>query len=161
MSGGGPCPGGLQFLPPAELLRDSCGGWGHQIREVDVQSIHCWSCGWELCPSGHRCLKGHNPWTLWWTPVVREAVQLKKESLQYMLSKGTPEAVARRRGWRHQSWLRQSCRCGRSLEKLWTRTFGWHKSVSGKPSGTSGGENRGPSKLCTARVGHCWPWLRK
>ncbi len=27
-SGGGPCPGGLQLLPPAELLWYPFGGWG-------------------------------------------------------------------------------------------------------------------------------------
>ena len=39
------------------------------------------SCGWELWSQGHRYLKGRQPSnTPWWTPVVREAVQLKKEA---------------------------------------------------------------------------------
>ena len=45
---------------------------------------------------GHRVLgasRGGNPRTPWWTPVVREAVRLKKESFRDMLSRGTPEAV--------------------------------------------------------------------
>ncbi|XP_051275980.1 uncharacterized protein LOC127374553 [Dicentrarchus labrax] len=38
--------------------------------------------------------RGGNPQTRWWTLVVREAVQLKKEAFRDMLSRGTPEAVA-------------------------------------------------------------------
>ncbi|KAK5904105.1 hypothetical protein CesoFtcFv8_005702 [Champsocephalus esox] len=41
--------------------------------------------------------RGGNPRTSWWTPVVREAVRLKKEAFRDMLSRGTPEAVARYR----------------------------------------------------------------
>ncbi|XP_071059003.1 tyrosine-protein kinase JAK2-like isoform X2 [Pseudochaenichthys georgianus] len=52
-------------------------------------------------------------------------------------------------------WPRQSSGCGRSLEKTWRRTFGRHQSCSGKLSDTSGGGSRGPSKLCTVRMGRC------
>ena len=47
------------------------------------------SCGRKV--SG--ACRGGNPRTRWWTPEVRDAVRLKKESYQVMLACGTPEAV--------------------------------------------------------------------
>ena len=51
------------------------------------------SCGLKVIGTS----RGGNPRTPWWTPVVREAVGLKKEAFRDMLSQGTPEAVARYR----------------------------------------------------------------
>ncbi|TWW68208.1 hypothetical protein D4764_19G0000060 [Takifugu flavidus] len=39
--------------------------------------------------------RGGNARTRWWTPVVRDAVRLKKESYQALLACGTPEAADR------------------------------------------------------------------
>ena len=53
---------------------------------------------------GHRVLgasRGGNPRTLWWTPVVRETIRLKKESFRDMLSWGTCDAVL---GYRWARW---------------------------------------------------------
>lgn len=36
--------------------------------------------------------------TCWWTPVVREAVRLKKEASQAWLARGSPAADGHRRG---------------------------------------------------------------
>ncbi|KAI3367291.1 hypothetical protein L3Q82_008335 [Scortum barcoo] len=41
--------------------------------------------------------RGGNPRTRWWTPEVRDAVRLKKESYRTMLACGTPDAVDRYR----------------------------------------------------------------
>ena len=51
------------------------------------------SCGLKVIGTS----RGGNPRTPWWTPVVREAVRLKKEAFRDVLSQGTPEAVARYR----------------------------------------------------------------
>uniref|UniRef100_A0A3P9GYB4 Reverse transcriptase domain-containing protein n=1 Tax=Oryzias latipes TaxID=8090 RepID=A0A3P9GYB4_ORYLA len=50
--------------------------------------------------SGHKvsgACHGGNPRTRWWTPEVRDAVKLKKESYQVWLGCGTPEAADRYR----------------------------------------------------------------
>ena len=36
---------------------------------------------------------GSNPRTRWWTPEVRDAIKLKKESYQAWLTRGTPEVA--------------------------------------------------------------------
>ncbi|XP_054621698.1 uncharacterized protein vopp1b isoform X1 [Dunckerocampus dactyliophorus] len=41
--------------------------------------------------------RGGNPRTRWWTPVVRDAVKMKKESYRAFLAYGTPEAADRYR----------------------------------------------------------------
>nr|XP_049618389.1 uncharacterized protein LOC125993656 isoform X1 [Syngnathus scovelli] len=41
--------------------------------------------------------RGGNPRTRWWTPAVRDAVKLKKESYRAVLACGTPEAADRYR----------------------------------------------------------------
>ncbi|KAI3358608.1 hypothetical protein L3Q82_015022, partial [Scortum barcoo] len=51
------------------------------------------SCGRKV--SG--ACRGGNPRTRWWTPEVRDAVRLKKESYRTMLACGTPDAVDRYR----------------------------------------------------------------
>ncbi|KAI3360580.1 hypothetical protein L3Q82_002449 [Scortum barcoo] len=51
------------------------------------------SCGRKV--SG--ACRGGNPRTRWWTPEVRDAVRLKKESYWTMLACGTPDAVDRYR----------------------------------------------------------------
>ncbi|KAI3351389.1 hypothetical protein L3Q82_020197 [Scortum barcoo] len=51
------------------------------------------SCGRKV--SG--ACRGGNPQTRWWTPEVRDAVRLKKESYRTMLACGTPDAVDRYR----------------------------------------------------------------
>ncbi|KAI3364790.1 hypothetical protein L3Q82_000917 [Scortum barcoo] len=51
------------------------------------------SCGRKV--SG--ACRGGNPRTRWWTPEVRDAVRLKKESYRAMLACGTPDAVDRYR----------------------------------------------------------------
>uniref|UniRef100_A0A671TEK4 Reverse transcriptase domain-containing protein n=1 Tax=Sparus aurata TaxID=8175 RepID=A0A671TEK4_SPAAU len=48
-----------------------------------------WSCGRKV--SG--ACRGGNPRTRWWTPEVRVAVKLKKESYRAWLARGTPEAA--------------------------------------------------------------------
>ncbi len=53
---------------------------------VDVASR---SCG---CKVSGAC-RGGNPRTRWWTPEVRDAVKLKKESYRAWLACGTPEAA--------------------------------------------------------------------
>ena len=47
------------------------------------------SCGRKV--SG--ACRGGNPRTRWWTPEVRDAVKLKKESYRAWLAQGTPEAA--------------------------------------------------------------------
>ncbi|KAK0154090.1 LINE-1 retrotransposable element ORF2 protein [Merluccius polli] len=51
------------------------------------------TCG----PKVVRACRGGNSRTRWWTPVVRDAVKLKKESYRTFLACGTPEAVGRYR----------------------------------------------------------------
>ncbi|GAA6099377.1 receptor-type tyrosine-protein phosphatase F-like, partial [Tachysurus ichikawai] len=51
------------------------------------------SCGRKV--SG--ACRGSNPRTRWWTPEVRDAVKLKKESYRAWLARGTPEAADRYR----------------------------------------------------------------
>ncbi|TWW74534.1 hypothetical protein D4764_14G0005370, partial [Takifugu flavidus] len=45
--------------------------------------------------------RGGNARTHWWTPAVRDAVRLKKESYRALLACGTPEAADR---YRHAKW---------------------------------------------------------
>ena len=37
--------------------------------------------------------RGGSPQTRWWTPEVRDAVKLEKESYQVLLARWTPEAA--------------------------------------------------------------------
>ncbi|KAK3565371.1 hypothetical protein QTP86_007107 [Hemibagrus guttatus] len=54
------------------------------IVDADIRS-----CGRKVSGAG----RGGNPRTQWWTPEVRDAVKLKKESYQAWLAQGTPEAA--------------------------------------------------------------------
>ncbi|KAI3376292.1 hypothetical protein L3Q82_016423 [Scortum barcoo] len=83
------------------------------------------SCG-RLKVSG--ACRGGNPRTRWWTPEVRDAVRLKKESYRTMLACGTPDAVDRYYGRPSKlqpgrSW-RQKLGSGRSSVRPWRRTIG-------------------------------------
>ena len=49
------------------------------------------SCGRKVSSA----CRGSNPRTRWWTPELRDAVKLKKESYQAWLARGTPEAANR------------------------------------------------------------------
>uniref|UniRef100_A0AAV2JNG5 Reverse transcriptase domain-containing protein n=1 Tax=Knipowitschia caucasica TaxID=637954 RepID=A0AAV2JNG5_KNICA len=51
------------------------------------------SCGRKVSGAG----PGGNPRTRWWTPAVRDAVRLKKESYRAMMVRGTPEAAVQYR----------------------------------------------------------------
>ena len=58
--------------------------------KVSIAEAAARSCGLRVLGAS----RGGNPRTPSWTPVVREAVRLKKESFRDMLSQRTPEAVA-------------------------------------------------------------------
>uniref|UniRef100_A0A3B3HQU3 Reverse transcriptase domain-containing protein n=1 Tax=Oryzias latipes TaxID=8090 RepID=A0A3B3HQU3_ORYLA len=60
---------------------------------TSIVSAAARSCGRKV--SG--ACRGGNPRTRWWTPEVRDAVKLKKESYQAWLACGTPEAADRYR----------------------------------------------------------------
>uniref|UniRef100_A0A8D2ZX27 Endonuclease/exonuclease/phosphatase domain-containing protein n=1 Tax=Scophthalmus maximus TaxID=52904 RepID=A0A8D2ZX27_SCOMX len=64
-----------------------------EMLKASIAEAAAVSCGLKVLGAS----RGGNPRTPWWTPVVREAVQLKKESFRDMLSQRTPEAVARYR----------------------------------------------------------------
>uniref|UniRef100_A0AAV2JL93 ribonuclease H n=1 Tax=Knipowitschia caucasica TaxID=637954 RepID=A0AAV2JL93_KNICA len=51
------------------------------------------SCGRKVSGAG----PGGNPRTRWWTPALRDAVRLKKESYRAMMVRGTPEAAVQYR----------------------------------------------------------------
>uniref|UniRef100_A0A672IJF5 Formin homology 2 domain containing 1 n=1 Tax=Salarias fasciatus TaxID=181472 RepID=A0A672IJF5_SALFA len=112
------------------------------------------SCGRKV--SG--ACRGGNPRTRWWTPEVRAAVKLKKESYRALLAHGTPEAAdgyrQAKRTAAEQLW-RQKLGSGRSSGRPWRRTIGRPRRNSGKPSGASGGESRSPPTLFTVEVGSC------
>ena len=90
-SGGGSCPRNLKVPPPKELsiipVEEIKPEWMmFKAYIVEAAAVSC----------GHRVLgasRGDHPRTPWWTPVVREAIRLKKESFRNMLCWGTPEVV--------------------------------------------------------------------
>ncbi|KAK5875618.1 hypothetical protein CesoFtcFv8_026682 [Champsocephalus esox] len=63
------------------------------VFKASIAEAAAGSCGLKVLGAS----RGGNPRTSWWTPVVREAVRLKKEAFRDLLSRGTPEAVARYR----------------------------------------------------------------
>ncbi|KAI3354168.1 hypothetical protein L3Q82_018704, partial [Scortum barcoo] len=94
--------GGLQLPPPEELLTDSEGGWetlspSGPCSLPPLSTRQFGSCGRKVSGAcrGGNLNPGGEPW--WWTPEVRDAVRLKKESYQTMLACGTPDAVDRYR----------------------------------------------------------------
>ncbi|KAI3359125.1 hypothetical protein L3Q82_002671 [Scortum barcoo] len=121
------------------------------------------SCGRKV--SG--ACRGGNPRTRWWTPEVRDAVRLKKESYRTMLACGTPDAVDRYRQAKQAAARTgpggKNFGSGRSSVRPWRRTIGRPRRDSGKPSGrlrrgkqysantvySAGGE------LLTSTEGHC------
>ncbi|XP_029903635.1 uncharacterized protein LOC115356559, partial [Myripristis murdjan] len=71
---------------------DDCDTWSGVIGRnglPDLNPSAVRSCGRKV--SG--ACRGGNPRTRWWTPEVRDAVKLKKESYRSMLACGTPEAA--------------------------------------------------------------------
>ncbi|KAI3352202.1 hypothetical protein L3Q82_005169 [Scortum barcoo] len=83
------------------------------------------------------------PRTRWWTPEVRDAVRLKKESYRTMLACGTPDAVDRYRQAKQAAARTvleaKTSGSGRSSVRPWRRTIGRPRRDSGKPSGASEG----------------------
>ncbi|KAI3363917.1 hypothetical protein L3Q82_001514 [Scortum barcoo] len=108
------------------------------------------SCGRKV--SG-ACRGGNFPTrTRWWTPEVRDAVRLKKESYRTMLACGTPDAVDR---YRQAKASRspdgpggKNSGLGRSSVRPWRRTIGRPRRDSGKPSGASEGGSSTLPTLC-------------
>ena len=102
--------------------------------------------------------RGGNPRTPWWTPVVREAILLKKEAFRDMLSRRTPETVAvyqqtRRAATSAVKEAKQRVweEFGEAMEKdFWSAPRCFWKTVRHLRRGK--GEL---SKLCTVRMGHC------
>ncbi|KAI3355762.1 hypothetical protein L3Q82_004334 [Scortum barcoo] len=90
----------------------------------DACSSKLWTLGRSLVPVVVAI--GGNPRTRWWTPEVRDAVRLKKESYRTMLACGTPDAVDRYRQAKQaaarRSW-RQKLGSGRSSVRPWRRTI--------------------------------------
>ena len=93
---------------------------------------------------GEEC-RGGNSRTRWWTPAVRDAVKLMKESYRTFLACGTPEAAGRPSGAQLRWLLRQKPVHGRSSLRPWRTTSGRLRRGSGPPSGVSRG---GSSTLC-------------
>ncbi|KAI3361516.1 hypothetical protein L3Q82_013666, partial [Scortum barcoo] len=94
------------------------------------------SCGRKV--SG--ACRGGNPRTRWWTPEVRDAVRLKKESYWTMLACGTPDAVD---GYRQakpskpqprRSW-RQKLGSGKEFGEAMEEDYCLRKLHSGKAPG--------------------------
>ncbi|KAI3376314.1 hypothetical protein L3Q82_016427 [Scortum barcoo] len=84
--------------------------------------------------------------TRWWTPEVRDAVRLKKESYWTMLACGTPDAVdgyqAGQASHSPDGPGGKNFGSGRSLVRPWRRTIGQPRRDSGKPSGRSASEGK-------------------
>ncbi|KAI3373481.1 hypothetical protein L3Q82_021949 [Scortum barcoo] len=98
--------------------------------EDHVLCLHCrLHGGSKLWTQGLWCLSWRQlPRTRWWTPEVRDAVRLKKESYRTMLACGTPEAQLTGTGRPSKpqpgrSW-RQKLGSGRSSVRPWRRTIG-------------------------------------
>ncbi|KAL7854802.1 hypothetical protein SRHO_G00169920 [Serrasalmus rhombeus] len=71
-------------------VRDIDSEWA-MFRSSIVEAADC-SCGRKVVGA----CQGGNPRTRWWTPQVRDAIQLKKESYRAWLACKTPEAAGRR-----------------------------------------------------------------
>nr|XP_049577503.1 glycine receptor subunit alpha-3 isoform X6 [Syngnathus scovelli] len=102
--------------------------------------------------------RGGNPRTCWWTPAVRDAVKLKKESYRAVLACGTPEAADRyRMAKRNAASAVAEAKPGRgrSLVRPWRMTFRRLRGNSGPPSGVSGGGSSATSTLFTVGMACC------
>uniref|UniRef100_A0A3B5Q1D6 Endonuclease/exonuclease/phosphatase domain-containing protein n=1 Tax=Xiphophorus maculatus TaxID=8083 RepID=A0A3B5Q1D6_XIPMA len=96
------------------------------------------SCGRKVVGACRGC----NPRTRWWTPSVRDAVRLKKESYRAFLACGLRKQLmgtGGRSGMRLGWLLRQKLGRGRSLERPWRKTSVRPRGDSGPPSGVEGG----------------------
>ncbi len=112
------------------------------------------SCGRKVAGA----CRGGNPRTRWWTPEVRDAVRLKKESYRALLASGTPEAA--------DGYRRAKRAAARAVAEAKTRSweeFGEameedFRSASKKfwkPPNASGGGSSASLTLCTVRVESC------
>ena len=130
----------MQLSPLAELQPYPGGGGGQWAMFcASIVEAADRSCGRKVVGA----CRGGNPRTRWWTPVVREAVKLKKESYRAFLASGTLEAADGYRqasGSQPRRLLRRKLRPGRSSVRPWRTTFGRPRRDSGPPSGVSGGE---------------------
>ncbi|KAI3355561.1 hypothetical protein L3Q82_018386 [Scortum barcoo] len=95
--------------------------------------------------------------TRWWTPEVRDAVRLKKESYRAMLACGTPDAVDRvpagQASCSPDGPGGKNFGSGRSSVRPWRRTIGRPRRDSGKPSGASEGGSSTLPTLFTVQGG--------
>ena len=102
--------------------------------------------------------RGGNSRTRWWTPAVRDAVKLKKESYRTFLACGTPEAAGRYRQAKQSAAVavtEAKPGHGRSSVRPWRTTSGRLRRGSGPPSGVSEGGSSASSTLCMVETGHC------
>ncbi|KAI3355554.1 hypothetical protein L3Q82_018389 [Scortum barcoo] len=85
--------GGLQLPPPEEDLSHRFRGRLGTLSPSGPCSLPPLStlAVRKLWTQGLWCLSWRQPRTRWWTPEVRDAVRLKKESYRAMLACGTPE----------------------------------------------------------------------
>ncbi|KAI3369409.1 hypothetical protein L3Q82_007633 [Scortum barcoo] len=80
-----------QHLPPSASDCVLSSSFSNRLRHPRCRKERFRSCGRKV--SG-ACHVGSNPRTQqWWTPEVRDAVKMKKESYRAMLASGTPDAV--------------------------------------------------------------------
>ncbi|KAI3366955.1 hypothetical protein L3Q82_009594 [Scortum barcoo] len=86
-----------------ELQRSTAQGldppllWSCRVRVDHVLCLHCRRQFEVVDARSLVPIVGGNPRTRWWTPEVRDAVRLKKESYRAMLACGTPDTVDRYR----------------------------------------------------------------
>ncbi|KAK3540649.1 hypothetical protein QTP70_034466 [Hemibagrus guttatus] len=78
----------LMLLPGVKSSRKAVGKRGAEL-STNHHLVTSGNCGRKVSGAG----RGGNPQTQWWTPEVRDAVKLKKESYQAWLAQGTPEAA--------------------------------------------------------------------
>ncbi|KAI3361961.1 hypothetical protein L3Q82_012314 [Scortum barcoo] len=109
--------------PGGELGSAGRGGSWTDLADPNVFS-KLWTQGlWCL-----SCVRATQP-TRWWTPEVRDAVRLKKESYRTMLACGTPEAGVTGTGQAKQAAARMVLEAKtrvseRSLVRPWRKTIG-------------------------------------
>jgi len=82
--------------------------------------------------------RGGNPRTRWWTPVVKEAIRLKKETFRAWLAQGSPETADAVAEAKTRVWYE----FGEDMEK----DFGLKEVLEGRDSGR---ESRAWLRLCS------------
>ncbi|KAI3374861.1 hypothetical protein L3Q82_021401 [Scortum barcoo] len=91
------CQGGLQLPPPKKSFSQIPREAGDIESEWTMFSAsiveRCCRFAEVVDAQGLWCLSWRQPPNPWWTPEVRDAVRLKKESYRAMLACGTPDAV--------------------------------------------------------------------